>query len=272
MIFPGLKKKSVKEIVFNILCTDYPLSLTKLHDIISKKYNLKVSYQGIRFAINELLGENIIQKVGKEYMLNQDWINSLNKFAETLKENYSQTGRFKRFSLDTTQLTVNNLSEMADFLLYAIENDLFDTGHKRELYMQFVHLWIPYSHKNKRERLKKQFKEDKVYCLCQEKTFGDIVLANYFKTWGQNMKIGINLGLDADVWVHGDCIIQIFMPQKLRAQMKEVYSLNKGILNFEKIDQLTDMTFGKNNIEIIITRSHAVAEKIKEKVLKYFGK
>src|SRR3989338_7679647 len=106
MIFPGLKKKSVKEIVFNILCTDYPLSLTKLHDIISKKYNLKVSYQGIRFAINELKQEDIIEKVGKEYKINKDWIDSLTKFAENLKDNYSQIGMFKRFDLQTTQIRV----------------------------------------------------------------------------------------------------------------------------------------------------------------------
>ncbi|MBS3109291.1 hypothetical protein J4227_02065 [Candidatus Woesearchaeota archaeon] len=273
MIFPGLKKRSVKEIVFNILCTDYPLNLTKLHDIISKKYNLKVSYQGIRFAINELKDEEIIEKVGKEYILSKEWIDRLVKFSENLKENYSQMGRFKRFDLQTTQLTVNSLMELGDFLLYALENDFFDTQKKRELYMQFVHLWIPFAQKNKRDRLKRIFDQNKgkIYCLCQEKTFGDIILGNYYRFLG-NIKVGVNLNLPADTWVHGDCVIQIFMPEKLRSRMKNAYSLSKEFLSFNKIDILTEMTFEKHPIEIVITRNPSVAKKIKEKVLKYFGK
>lgn len=269
LVMPGFKKKSVKHVVFDILCTEYPLTLTRLHDVITKNHTMKVSYQGIRFSINELVSEGIVSKVGKEYILSKEWIDNLDNFSEALKESYSERGRFKRFDLQTTQVTVNSLYEMADFLLYGLENNLFDVNNSKELYLQFVHLWFPYANKSKRNRLKKCFMQNNVYCLCQEKTLGDILLGKYFKTWNQHLKVGVPLNLQCDVWVHGDCVLQIYMPQSLRKQMKEANSF-AGAMSFKIIDAFSDMTFSKNRIDIIITRNPDIANNIKTKILKYF--
>ncbi len=270
IVFPGMARKSVRQTVFDILCTQWPLNITTLHSILKDKYNQKISYQGVRFVLNELTADGIVKKVGKEYMLDQRWINNLAEFSADLPDNYSEKKILKRFDLESTQVRVNNLAEMADFLLYALENRFFNTSGRKEMHLQFVHLWIPYADKSKRDRLRKAFMENRVYCLCQEKTFGDTVLAKYFRRWGQHIKTGVQMGLAADTWVVGDCVVQIFMPEKLRQKMKRAYSLSTKIFSFDKIDILTEMTFEKQAIDIIITRNSDVAGKVRQKVKGYF--
>ena len=126
IIFPGMARKSARQIVFEILCTEWPLNITELHLILKNKYNQRISYQGVRFALNELIDDSIVKKLGKDYMLDSKWINDLADFSADLNDNYSEKKILKRFDLESTQVRVNSLMEMADFLLYALENKFFD--------------------------------------------------------------------------------------------------------------------------------------------------
>ena len=50
------KDKSTKDVIIEILSSEWPLSLNKIYYKIKKKYGINVNYQAIHKAVNELVG------------------------------------------------------------------------------------------------------------------------------------------------------------------------------------------------------------------------
>ncbi len=82
------KNKSTKEAIIQILSSEWPLSLNKIHNKLKKKHSIGLTYQATHKSINELVEEKILHKEKKEYKLNIEWINNVEQFGKKLRESY----------------------------------------------------------------------------------------------------------------------------------------------------------------------------------------
>ena len=91
MEFPFFNQEGVKELIIKILSSTWPISVKEISSILRKGYNVKVSYQAVHKAVNELLRKKILTKNSqKSYELNTDWIKEVKQFSLKLEQSYLQ--------------------------------------------------------------------------------------------------------------------------------------------------------------------------------------
>jgi len=86
MLPPFGNAKTVKEKIIQILSNEFPLSARKIYNKIKNENS--VSYQAVHKALKELVDENIVEKSGREYLLNVEWIRNLKIFVYRLNKFY----------------------------------------------------------------------------------------------------------------------------------------------------------------------------------------
>lgn len=82
------KNKSTKDAIIEILSSEWPLSLKRIHNKIGKRYNLGITYQATHKAVNELVEGGALKKESREYQLSVNWINRIESFGKKLREDY----------------------------------------------------------------------------------------------------------------------------------------------------------------------------------------
>ena len=63
----GEESKQAKDIVFSILTKEHPLSLIELSNRVRKEYNLQITYQAVRKAVDVLSKQGVLTKKDKRY-------------------------------------------------------------------------------------------------------------------------------------------------------------------------------------------------------------
>ncbi len=87
-MFNLTKGNSTKKMAVDLLGSEWPLSSMKIYHRLKNNYGLSTTYQAAYKAINELVEENVLQKEGKEYKINIEWINSIEALGKKLREHY----------------------------------------------------------------------------------------------------------------------------------------------------------------------------------------
>ena len=90
------KSDSVKSLVFQILTKEYPLKLIELHNTIKRRYGKSVTYQGVRKAVTELIGESVLEAQGSVYALNPAWIEQTRRALEDIERDLQRGPRKAR--------------------------------------------------------------------------------------------------------------------------------------------------------------------------------
>lgn len=85
-----IKKRNVRETIISILSKEFPLSIKKIYNKVKKEHNLDVTYQAVFKIIKEMIEDNILEKLDKEYKLNINWIKDLENELKIIKRNYIQ--------------------------------------------------------------------------------------------------------------------------------------------------------------------------------------
>src|SRR3989338_6249167 len=87
-MFNLTKAKSTKRLIVDLLGSEWPLSSMKVYRRLKNNYGLGITYQAAYKAICELVEDNVLQKDGKEYKINIEWINSIEALGRELREHY----------------------------------------------------------------------------------------------------------------------------------------------------------------------------------------
>lgn len=88
-MFNLTKGKSTKKLIVELLGSEWPLSSMKIYNRLKNNYSFSITYQAVYKAICELVEENVLQKEGKEYKINIEWINSIEALGRKLREHYT---------------------------------------------------------------------------------------------------------------------------------------------------------------------------------------
>jgi hypothetical protein len=102
-------RNGVKSAIIKIHSMEWPLSLKALHYLVSRKYALGVSYQAVHKAAKELIEVSVIEKNGRGYCLNKQWILQVKSFGIETEMAYSRVdGKQNEFELVASLLNPRN--------------------------------------------------------------------------------------------------------------------------------------------------------------------
>ena len=77
--------KSVPEAIVLILSKERALRGRDIHEIVKGRFNMNVSIQAVHKACGKLIADDVLIKDNMSFSLNQEWIESLKKFAAGVK-------------------------------------------------------------------------------------------------------------------------------------------------------------------------------------------
>ena len=262
------KENSTKSLIIKALVAHQQLTNSLLQRILKKEFNKTISYQAIRQALTELKDKGALTKTNKLYSINPAWLLELKDIIHLLEKSIIKKQHIKQIDKQTTQITLKNMYELGHFILFGLEQKYFDLKNKQDFYVKLNHLWIPFADNIRRERLVKIFQNCNTYVLIRENTLGDRMLVRWYKKYCK-VKLGVKWTTPCEYMIHGDCVVQIYIPDKLKKNIKNIYCL-KNIIRLDLFKQITDMTYKNHPIQIIITRNKQISNQIKENIKSYF--
>ena len=272
----GKYKKHTKDFVMTVLAENHPLTLRKITNAINQNYEVSVTYQAVRKAVNSLVDSEVLVKGDKGYSINGEWILDSRAFIDKLQKDY-----FKRWKpLEKSQIgknvatySVKNLVEVeklwGDLVLEWIKGA--KPGEVNTF--QIPHLWLPIGHLEWEGRQMVTLGEKGVdmYAICYSDTFLDRVAVKFYR----DIKIKANIVNDPDynrgceIGTYGDMVIQTYWPQKIVDAMEEYFGRIERIEDLN-LGGLIDIAKMKSDITVTVMRNSQIAKQIRLGFMKQF--
>lgn len=277
---PG-KEKRVKDIIIDILSFEWPLSLSQLHNRISKNYSCSTSCQATYKAICELLNEGVLMKQDKVYSVNLKWIEKLKDFTNHVESNYKSETRVPlidgilraKTENNVTILTFNSTLDM-DKTWMDIKKQYYKNLDKENdvTFWEGSHCWwlltYPESEYSELERIKE--KKVKHFFINHNNSPLDKHAKKFYASAGIPFKIEKDL-VDCDIAVFGDTIMQVYLPKEIKDEIHEIYKKHRGPSEVDIPDFIKNVLNKKVTIRLVLTKNKEIAEQLKQKIVKEFN-
>jgi len=259
------KKLSSKDAIISLLSEEQGLTAKQLHSRIKRQKGLNISYQAAHKMLKELEQNKTITKKGRNYSLNIDWIEGIEKFSSSFKENF-----FGKELSSPKTFVLNSMSEVDEFLLNLF-NVVFEAEGKKALYMQWAHYWIPLFLDKKVYR---KFKE----ILLSVPAFGavlgntpvDVWCEKFWKDSGVKVKTGVKPHNHSDIIVYGDFIAEVFYSSEIRNKVDDFFASVKKVESVDWNAFYEKVFRKKTKIVVYIQRNPEIAGIMKEQIKSYF--
>ena len=261
LLFLSEKNASTKGLIVRLL-SSRSASIAELRRLLTRDYRRNVTYQAVRQAVMELETSSVLLRDGKKYRLNPLWVSELNDVVTLLNSAVKRSVPI--IDGKTTQISLRNLDDLGNFILSSLEQDYFELSKDEDLYLHLDHLWIPFSDKQKRERLKRVFSKNKTHILVRGSSLGDRLLARWYRQFG-TVKLGVSKSSLSQCIVHADTVVQLYFDHELQKLMDDVYRLRINLDLLHKINEMTHKEFG---IQVTITRNSKIAEQMRASIVR----
>lgn len=262
------KPKTVKEGVVAALISEWPLSTKQLYNSLKKNYDLNVSYQAVHKMINQLMNEKVINKNGKGYSLDSDWVKNTREFSEKLEKIQSNKPVNLKNAIGNFEL--NSLHESDMFLLdFIIEN----LPEKKETIMawQWSHYWIPLFLSMKQyQKIQKLQEGFEVYSVVKGNSLVDKWCSDFWNKQGAKTKYGINFSSGVNTVAFNDYIVQVHYPTLMLEKLDKFFNNIKKIEDLDITALFNNVFLEKTKILTVINKNKELAERIKNESLKIF--
>lgn len=277
---PG-KEKRVKDIIIDILSFEWPLSLSQIHNRISKNYGCSNSCQATYKAICELAEGKVLCKQDKLYSINLDWVDRIREFSNHIEQNYKGEDKVPlidgvlktKTENNVTILTFNSIAEM-DKMWINIKKDYYkNLGKKNDVtFWEGNHcFWLlayPDLEYSEMEIVKQKKVRD--FVIVHNSTPLDLSAEKFYDNARVGFKI-VKAPIESDMTVFGDTIMQVCLPEDLKNKIDEVYTKYKNSSEVDVHALLKDVLTKKTQINLILTKNKEIAEQLKQKVLRQFN-
>ncbi|MBT3985639.1 hypothetical protein HOD38_04860 [archaeon] len=273
---PSSKPTKVREMIVNILTTDFPLSIKKLKLLLKKNYNKSVSYQAIHKEINNLIDDKIAIKKDQKFQLNIHWLQEVRFSTDLVLSNYSSKKRNSILRLldlkrdgDTVSFDFSSYNEIDAFFLELFDyySDLFP--QKNTILMHYSNNWWPLLYPMEERRIFSKIKAD-VYGITALKYTLNKWCCEYEKS------IGINVHFtptkDGIQWTHnvfGDLLFNIYLDEDINKKIVKFFNKNRDFRGIN-LRELIEIIHEKGNFKLVVIKDTAFTKSVLETELKLF--
>ena len=255
---------STKEQIINLLKKEFPLSLTQIFRMT--KSEKKVTYQGIRKAVNEMVKDNIIEKLDKQYFLNKLWVKEQTKSFSDAYSNYFNINYNPNQIDNQSSIQVFRFSSLKDTLNFMI--NAYSKGHLVNKETNTIYISLrrlpPIIPPSLIQFLKTLQKDNKLYIICKSDKLADRWAAKFYRSLGVTVKTGIDIP-HQNIACFGDFMLQLFCFYP-KQYANKVYSFEKGFKTKSRssfLRLMDDVFHKKAEIYLIKNRYSLFLEDIK---------
>ena len=273
------KPTSVKDMAFSVLMYNFPLSLIKIQNEVNKQYNKSFTFQAIRKAILQLVEAKVLEKIGKEFLISNEWILQIIKFGNTLQKQYFSTGHKDskvQVGGNTTIYTLPKLVDLDYVWNGIIRQALSDPKAEKVITFKAVHFWFLIATlAQETELMKEMIKRGvKFYYICYGDTPLDKWIVEMYNKMGVHAKLmpkpknftpGLNIG------TYGNMLIQSQHPPELTKKITTFFQKCKHPQDASLTD-ITDIVIEKCSIPLQVLHDPLVAETVRNEIKRKFLK
>gem|GEM_PF-3422295 len=265
---------STADTIVYILAQDDALTAREIYHR-TKKLGSSISYKGLYSALQELVGRGIIRKEERQYLLDIMWIRNLKRFIIQTEKT-----RLQKVPVDllmACDLNGGAYSKTFDNLR-AVDESITDVVVKNidKIFCANVkHLWWILFHSGKLidENLFSAVHK-KTFTICQSNTPVDQWCASIRTELNMPTLCGVKCGDDANVYACGDYVIMFTYPLAILNQVGKHFASHGELIGPDQRCKLatflSKILQAKYDITISVVKNHAVAESVRENVLRYF--
>jgi hypothetical protein len=278
----GEDTKNAKDLVFSILSSKQPLTMIEIVNIIHKQYNVSLTYQAVKKAIDNLIQKKVLVKNGKHLKINKEWLINLKIQIDNMIAKY-ETGKvvsnYKAETLDheSSVYTFSTLIDLDNFwndiLMYLADNLKED---ETKIFITISHYpWWLLINLGKETKTFDYYNKKGIKCYTIHHTDYPLTL------WGK--KIYADVGMDfaifkdskAKEWVNmnviGDTIIQITYSKDIIEKVKEIYK-KYGSLDSIGMQEIAKLAYIQCEAKFNVFKNPEIAQSLRERYLKLFKK
>src|SRR3989338_1945353 len=277
----GEETKTGKDVVFSILRQQQPLSSIEIVKIARREYNVGLTYQAIKKAIDTLISQKVLVKEGKVYKIDKNWLMNVKETVDNLLTTYESGKQIKSFTTDFSKdqyavYTLTSLFDLDNFwddILIYLSNHLKESEH-RSFVAQVHYTWWFLINLGKETRLFEGFITSKIPCynyvLCN--TALNKWTEKSYKQMGVHVKLGNVKPIKEDmidVNVIGDNMIQVHYPKEIVKKLNAFYLKYTGTKEMS-LKELTEIVHTSCEIKFIVFKNKDIAESLRSQYLQKF--
>jgi hypothetical protein len=259
----GSQKGSTKDTIIAILSREWPLSAKEIYMRLKRERTSALTYQAAHKTIKQLLEQKVIEKEGKGYQLDKEWIKNLQDFGHSLHSAYSQDRKYGK------DFVATSLYEADMFILDFVVDNLPEK--KTEMAWLWSHYWIPlFLSMKEYQKLSLAAEKMDVYSVVRGKTSIDKWCAQFWGKAGAHTTFGKDYGNWPDTVAFNGIVLQAYYPKDIMKELEKTFSKAKkfGDLDIKKL--FDNLFLKKTRISIITTRNQELAEQALQEAKKHF--
>ena len=253
---------TTKSTIVKILTEKNFLSLKEICEKLKKENIKEISYQATHKAINELVCEEVLEKVGKEFSINEKWINNLSELSDKLKtKRETKETEAKIYHFDT-------FLDMGKFLIKTL-NSVSNENKKGACFTK--HAWSFFGlGENDYKQLNKLLTETKFYEVIHNSTPLDKVFGKAIQDLGKIVKIGSDLDFGEDFLIKGNTLFQIHYTPEFAKDFDEIFQTHKGLENLPISKIMEKFMITKTHLTVVLLNDEIVADELRKEILNEF--
>jgi hypothetical protein len=267
ILLSGLENSAKKNIV-SLLSREWPLSVKQIHLRLEKE-GVSITYQAVHKAINELLNDKVLSKLGTTFQLGAEWIEYNQTFFGKIGKAYKDN--VVNDLEKPLHMVFDNLLEFIKFLV----NEYYFRYPNPEskscaCIWDFTYPTV-FSSQKEIDNLKKFVKFAKHMSISRHDYPLDNIFSHFLEKFGKEAFCGIKMLVAADTFLNGDFICQAFFEEKFLKEWGRLYKKYPE-LNDQCLQDLFAFSSKPTEINVVIFKNASFADKIRNDCQKLIEK
>jgi len=279
----GEETKTGKDIVFSIISRQQPLSTIEIFRIARREYNVGLTYQAIKKAIDMLVKQHVLSKEDKLYRIDKAWLMTVKKTVDNLLTNYESGKQVKGFSIDFSKdqyavYTLTNLFDLDNFwddiLVYLSDN--LPSSEDQSFVAQINYSWWLLINLGRETKLFEGFLKRNIKCYNVAKL--NLPLNKWAKKTYGEIDIGYRVDHEnpkdeemVDVNIVGDNVIQVHYPKEIVKKLNNFYKKYKNTQEMS-LKEITEIVHSPCEIKFTVFKNKEIAQSLRSQYLKKYKK
>jgi hypothetical protein len=267
------KKGSTKDLIVALLSHEWPLTAKEIFRRTQKESDSAVSYQAVHKVLGELEDNFIVEKLGRSYALNTEWIQKSKDFFTQMDTSYKN--KIGKYEIDpnfegTTTFKFTSFTDLCVTTAKLLTSLVLTTPEDKGFICTMEYGW--WAFKFRFEHLALLFtmvkNNPKATGIIRKDTpFGRWIGSQYTRVGGCSAPVGTKVPIDNDVFVQGDCIIEVEFSDETKKMFEQYYNKWHNLEdNFKEFGLKEEPRI---DATVKITRNPSMAKFMKNELEKY---